>query len=279
MRIRTIKPEFFLHEGLYELEAETKLPIRLAFAGLWCAADREGRFKWEPRKIGVQVLPYDGIDFSRVLDALTTRGFVVKYASPAGEFGYIPSFTKHQVINNRERESELPNPLSAMLLDACSTREPRVPHAGKAEGKGREGNMDVPPTPQGGDGEGELPGMPPPQDPPPKADRCLPDGWRKLKDTQKKRTRVNFNTPTMILVGQALGRKESTLWTVQEAEALLNLKPAQDEIDAILDFYAADIPTEKDWRRRDLLTLLNNWNGELDKARLWKAEQRQRASA
>ncbi len=79
MRIRTIKPEFFHHEGLFEAEMETKLPLRVAFAGLWCIADREGRFKWEPRRIGVQVLPYDGVDFSRVLDALTTRGFVLKY--------------------------------------------------------------------------------------------------------------------------------------------------------------------------------------------------------
>ena len=56
MRIRTVKPEFFLHEGLYELESQTKLPIRLSFSGLWCVADREGRFKWEPRKIGVQIV-------------------------------------------------------------------------------------------------------------------------------------------------------------------------------------------------------------------------------
>src|SRR4051812_45234679 len=87
MRIRSIKPEFFLHEGLYELEQEAGLPIRVAFAGLWCAADREGRFKWEPRKLGVMILPYDGLEFSRVLDALSTRGFVVKYTSEGSDFG------------------------------------------------------------------------------------------------------------------------------------------------------------------------------------------------
>jgi hypothetical protein len=139
MRIRTIKPEFYLHEGLYELEIETLLPIRVAFSGLWCAADREGRFKWEPRKLGIQILPYDGIEFSRVLDALWTRGFVLKYASETSEFGFIPSFPRHQVINNRERPSELPEPLSFIEFDACLTRDPRVTHAGKAEGKGREG--------------------------------------------------------------------------------------------------------------------------------------------
>lgn len=142
MRIRTIKPEFFTHEGIFELELETGLPMRVAFAGLWCAADREGRFKWEPRRLGVQILPYDQADFSRVLDALATRGFIRKYASGTGVFGVIPSFGTHQVINNREKESELPEPLEYMDCDACLTRDPRVTHADSVEGKGREGNME-----------------------------------------------------------------------------------------------------------------------------------------
>lgn len=152
MRIRTIKPEFFTHEDLYELEKSTKLPVRLAYAGLWCAADREGRFKWEPRRLGVSILPYDSLDFSRVLDALVTRGFIQRYASGGREFGAIPSFSAHQVINNRERESELPEPPPMAESDACPTRAPHVPHAtltctsgreGKGKEHGREGNMEV----------------------------------------------------------------------------------------------------------------------------------------
>lgn len=142
MRIRTIKPEFFLHEGLFEAERSAKLPLRLAFAGLWCAADREGRFKWEPRRLGVQVLPYDGVDFSRVLDALATRGFIRKYASGTGEYGVIPSFTVHQVINNRERESELPEPPAIEQnqgLDACGTRDGRDDDGSTDTESGREG--------------------------------------------------------------------------------------------------------------------------------------------
>jgi hypothetical protein len=146
MRIRTIKPEFFTHEGLFEAEQETKLPIRIAFAGLWCVADREGRFKWEPRRIGVQILPYDAIDFSRVLHALTTRGFVLKYRVNDAWFGWIPSFSKHQVINNRESDSVLPdfaeNGANTEEIDACATREARDDHAGQGEGKGREGNKE-----------------------------------------------------------------------------------------------------------------------------------------
>lgn len=150
MRIRTIKPEFFTHDGLFELEQQTQLPIRVAYIGLWCASDREGRFKWEPRRLGAQILPYDGIDFSRVLDALATRGFVVRYASPGSKdacFGWIPSFTRHQVINNRERSSEFPNPPDNNDIDACPTRAPHVNDAcptplnlDQAEGKGKEGN-------------------------------------------------------------------------------------------------------------------------------------------
>lgn len=139
-RIRTIKPEFFDHEKLFDLEASCGLPIRLAFIGLWTQCDREGRFKWEPRRLKTRILPYDEVDFSRVLDALATRGFVVKYATESGEFGYVPSFPRHQVINNREKESELPQPPEVKgKVDASGTREPRDDHAGKAERKGKEG--------------------------------------------------------------------------------------------------------------------------------------------
>ena len=146
MRIRTIKPDFFLHDGLFEAEREESLPIRLAYAGLWCAADREGRFKWEPRRLGVAILPYDGIDFSRVLDALTTRGFIERHACGTVEFGVIPSFNRHQVINNRESPSSLPEPTEESMVIGLATREPREDDACgtrevqvKGEGKGREG--------------------------------------------------------------------------------------------------------------------------------------------
>lgn len=146
MRIRTIKPEFFTHEGIFEAEQESKLPLRLAFIGLWCAADREGRFKWEPRRLGVSILPYDSIDFSRVLDALCTRGFIVKYRVDDGVFGAIPSFKRHQVINVRESASKIPEMANSQniesepsrVLDACLTRDV---HA-QGEGKGREGNKE-----------------------------------------------------------------------------------------------------------------------------------------
>lgn len=136
-RIRTVKPEFFKHEDLHIAEQESNLPLRLAFIGLWCVADRDGRFKWRPNQIKLDVLPYDSCDFSRVLDALATRGFIEQYEDADGDlYGHIPSFCSHQVINNRESKSVIPSP-----FDASSTRDPRglFMHKGKGkEGKGRE---------------------------------------------------------------------------------------------------------------------------------------------
>lgn len=132
-RIRTIKPEFFKHTGLLDLEKETGLPVRLAYVGIWCCADREGRFPWDARALKAEIFPHEEVDFSRVLDALTTRGFVKRYESGAEWFGYVPSFLKHQIINNRELASVLPEPdqdqrnlfVDASLTesDASSTRD------------------------------------------------------------------------------------------------------------------------------------------------------------
>ena len=233
MRIRTIKPEFFHHEGLFEAESETKLPIRVAFAGLWCIADREGRFKWEPRRIGVQVLPYDGVDFSRVLDALTTRGFVFKYRVGDACFGFIPSFLKHQVINNRESESVLPDPegnieqtpINTEEIDACPTRAPRDDHAGQGEGKGREGN--------GKEGVSQKALSP---------------------DLEAFRLRV----------GAMLRRRPSTKWSTGEIKKLkevFDLNTPEEDLVRLEQRYKSNDP----YLRKELDTLLNHWNGEIDK--------------
>lgn len=146
-RIRTIKPEFFKHEALFEAELETGLPLRLAYIGLWTQCDREGRFLWRPRPLKLDILPYDDVDFSCVLDALATHGFVVKYVSEGREIGLVPSFLRHQVINNRESASFLPSPPKNIdEFDASATRAARVSHAAAGEGKGKEGKGTIEPN-------------------------------------------------------------------------------------------------------------------------------------
>lgn len=109
-RIRNLKPQFFKHAELYDAEHASGLPLRVAYAGLWCVADREGRFKWKPREIKLEVLPYDTVDMSAVLDALVRYGFIFKYKCAGQEYGFIPTFKQHQFINRNEAQSTIPAP-------------------------------------------------------------------------------------------------------------------------------------------------------------------------
>jgi hypothetical protein len=134
-RIRTIKPDFFRHEELYKAEKETGLPLRVAFPGLWTVADREGLFKWKPSQIKLDILPFDDVDIDEVLEKLRYYGFIIKYEIDGKQFGFIPSFKDHQVINAREAASKIPQPDASLQLHVITmTREV---HA-HGEGKGRE---------------------------------------------------------------------------------------------------------------------------------------------
>lgn len=138
-RIRTIKPSFFLHHGLFLTEQRTGLPVRLAFAGLWTCCDREGRFKWRPMELKVQILPYDTADFATILDALEADGYLVKYQHNNEWYGSVTTWTKHQAIPTREPSSVLPNPPengeSQQSIAFAMPEHVTV----RAEGKGREG--------------------------------------------------------------------------------------------------------------------------------------------
>jgi hypothetical protein len=154
-RIRTIKPEFFKNSRLHEAEIAAGLPLRLAFAGLWCCADREGRFRWKSKELKLDCLPYDDVDFEAVMVALERNDNIRSYVVDGKKFGYIPAWSDHQIVNARETPSVLPEPPcqagptstdGARNADASATGEPRVPDAsttrhGNAceEGKGKEG--------------------------------------------------------------------------------------------------------------------------------------------
>lgn len=249
MRIRTIKPEFFTHAGLFDAEKETKLPLRVGFVGLWCACDREGRFKWEPRRLGVMILPYDGFDFSRVLDALVTRGFVVKYRVGDAWFGAVISFKTHQVINNRETASVLPDVSDAQEVEGTkTTRTPRVGDAcptplthAPVEGKGKEGNMErnIPPV--------------------------APIGGRE----RKAKSENIPTTPEAIKIAQLFHRRLTTAWDEKEIRAFKKLHPIDsEELALAISYTEAERAKGNEGRhRRDMVTFLNNFRGEVDRAR------------
>ena len=122
-RIRTVKPELFVHEGLFDLGTESghRALIRITFIGLLCHCDREGRFKWRPRALKLGILPYDDCDFAAILAALDEAGYAKRYEVGGEKYGWVPTFRNHQIINNREMASTIP-PHPA---DASATREAR----------------------------------------------------------------------------------------------------------------------------------------------------------
>jgi hypothetical protein len=90
--------------------------------------------------------------------------------------------------------------------------------------------------------------------------------------TERKQTRVPASSELMNQVGALQGRRAGTQWTVAEAMALRAVNPPPEEVEAMAAYYGAHIGKDKDFRRRDLITLLNNWNGELDRARIHASE-------
>ncbi len=141
-RIRTIKPVFFRHNEMYLAEKESKLPLRLAFIGLWTVADREGRFRWKPIEIKLDIFPYDNLDFESILEALLKYGFIVKYVVNKEVLGFIPSFLKHQIPNSHEAKSTLDAYSENNNAYASTCMHVNAP----LEGKGREveGNKPTP---------------------------------------------------------------------------------------------------------------------------------------
>jgi len=114
MRIRSIKPEFYLHEELSKLPALT----RILFTGLWGLADNAGLLEDRPIRIKIQVLPYDDVDIDTALQSLADAGFIVRYEAEGERFIAIPKFLKHQVLQGSEakRESKLPIPPKSSKL-------------------------------------------------------------------------------------------------------------------------------------------------------------------
>lgn len=141
-RIRTIKPEFFTSSDVV-----TRSPLaRLLYIGLWCEADREGRFEWKPKTLKLRYLPGDPCDIDMLANELVDVGMLAIYEVDGVLYAEIPGFKKHQVINNRESPSLIP----ARVGHASA----RVKAEGRKEGrKGKEERV------------GEAPPAPPPGEP------------------------------------------------------------------------------------------------------------------
>lgn len=104
-RTRDLRPGFFRNEELAELSPLT----RLLFAGLWTIADREGRLEDRPKKIKIEVLPYDTCDVDMMLNELAHMGFIKRYVVVGQSFIKITNFSTHQKVHPKEPASLIPD--------------------------------------------------------------------------------------------------------------------------------------------------------------------------
>ncbi len=122
-RARNIKPSFFRNPDLAELDSVT----RLLFIGLWTIADREGRLEDRPRYIKFELLPSDQFDIDGALDALQSRGFILRYTHGARRFIQVLNFVKHQNPHVKEAPSTIPAPGEHDASTVLATLNPESP--------------------------------------------------------------------------------------------------------------------------------------------------------
>lgn len=111
-RIRTIKPEFFRHDGLGQLTRDH----RLLFIGLWTLADKEGRLNDRPNWIRIELFPYDAELTEEAVDSwlwdLNEHGerFIIRYEVGGCRYISIPTFQEHQRPHPKDPASRIPSP-------------------------------------------------------------------------------------------------------------------------------------------------------------------------
>lgn len=122
-RARNIKPGFFTNDEL----AECQPLARILFAGLWTLADREGRLEDRPKKIKVELLPYDDCDIDLLLNELASKyegpetpTFIYRYIANGKKYIQIMHFKEHQNPHVKEAASTIPAP---DLHSTCTGQE------------------------------------------------------------------------------------------------------------------------------------------------------------
>jgi len=260
MRIRSIKPEFWSHEKMSAIPADAAL---LAI-GLLNYCDDEGFFNANPKLIQAALFPLreTSVTVPVMLTELSKIGYVaIRTGEENRATGHVLNFEDHQVISHPKKS------VLRRLFEASGTVPGTLPETNGNHPVGLLSGMEGNGREQGtGNGTGSGAGA------------AQGDGGR----NRKKKGGVNPQEQLepigsrLLAIGTLLRRKADTIWTADEFEAFqaarLDQLSAADftgQVEPLGIYYAAQIPREKDFRRRDVLRLLKNWPGELDRARAW----------
>jgi hypothetical protein len=228
MRIRSIKPEFWESESLGRISREA----RLLFIGLFSCCDDLGRARASSRLLASRLFPYDEDAFKRVpgwISELQEEGCIRLYQVDGEAYLDIPKWLNHQKID-KPSASKLP-----------SFEESREDSRGFEKNSLGTGNRE---REQGEEQEATL-------SPDRKDSIC-----KLVPDVEAFRLRV----------GALVKRRPTTHWSPKEIKALkevFDFNTPEEDLVALEARYQSD----DKYLRRELMTLLNNWNGEIDKSR------------
>jgi hypothetical protein len=234
MRIRTVKPEFWVHPVMSRLPYDT----RILALGLLNLADDEGYFNADPDYIrGAVLFREDSSNVRRMLDELSRSEWIDLCGSPDRPIGRVANFRKHQRVDRAQ-----PSRLKQYALEESSTNDRRALADSSSPDQGTGKGMDTPIVPASGDGAASA--------------AIEPADLIRAKSIFRKRP------------GTALDRSQARAWKTAAAAAAATTEAEWLQLEA---YYAADIAQRNDYRRKDLATLLNNWSGELTRAAAWCA--------
>lgn len=97
-RIRTIKPQFWDDAKIGRIPRDA----RLLYIGLWTFADDLGVVIADPVWLKSKIFPYDRMQIQQLeawLGLLEKTGFISLLSVKSESFYYLPTFSRHQVIN------------------------------------------------------------------------------------------------------------------------------------------------------------------------------------
>ena len=231
MRIRSIKPEFWESESLGRVSREA----RLLFIGLFSCCDDVGRARASSRLLASRLFPYDDDAFKRLpgwIAELEKQGCIRIYVVDGESYLDLPKWANHQKIDK---------PSASKLPSFDDVREGSRGFENNSLGTGN-GNRE----------EEEEQG----------------------EDSADKPPSVRFQHPTVnpeleafrLRIGAIVRRRHDTPWNTKEMKALkevFKLNTPEEDIQLVEARYKTNDP----YLRRELYTLLNNWNGEVDKVR------------
>lgn len=127
MRARNIKPGLFKNEDL----AEVDLAARMLFIGLWLLADRSGFLAYRPKRIAIEIFPYDSnlcTLIVKLLDQLHTARFIDFYCDENGKriFIHCINFELHQNPHVNEKASKIKPLILSMVQEQYKDHSTRA---------------------------------------------------------------------------------------------------------------------------------------------------------